>query len=73
MREPEAPEESERRSIDDVVERLTAKYPAVDRDEITAIVHAEYEAFDGKPVRDFVPVLVEKSAKKRVKALAHAS
>jgi hypothetical protein len=51
-------------------ERLAGKYPDVDRERISEIVAEEHHGFDDRPVRDFVPVLVEKSAKKRVKALA---
>ena len=62
-------EAAEHRSVEEVIERLTKKYPDVDRGEIEQIVAEEHQAFAGRPVRDFVPVLVEKSAKKRVKAL----
>ena len=64
--------ESEQRSVDDVIERLVGKFPGVDRERIRQIVDEEHHSYDGRPVRDFVPVLVEKSAKKRVKALATA-
>ena len=62
-------EAAEQRSVEEVVDRLTKKYPDVDRGEIEQIVAEEHQAYAGRPVRDFVPVLVEKSAKKRVKAL----
>jgi hypothetical protein len=62
-------EAAEQRSVEEVVDRLTKKYPDVDRGEIEQIVAEERQAYAGRPVRDFVPVLVEKSAKKRVKAL----
>ncbi len=62
-------EAAEQRSVEEVVDRLTTKYPDVDRLEIGKIVAEEHQAYAGRPVRDFVPVLVEKSAKKRVKAL----
>ena len=62
--------ESEQRSVDEVIERLADKYPGVDPERIREIVAEEHHGFDDRPVRDFVPVLVEKSAKKRVKALA---
>ena len=62
-------EAAEQRSVEEVVDRLTTKYPDIDRLEIGRIVAEEHQAFEGRPVRDFVPVLVEKSAKKRVKAL----
>ncbi|MDE0546410.1 three-helix bundle dimerization domain-containing protein [Microbacterium sp. C7(2022)] len=52
----------------EIVEGLTEKYPDVSRvriDEIVAEVRAEMSA---AKVRDFVPVLAEREAKKRVKA-----
>ncbi|MRG60167.1 hypothetical protein GE115_09845 [Agromyces sp. CFH 90414] len=66
------PEDSEQRSVDEVIGRLSEKYPDIDPALIQGIVAEEHEAFDGRPVRDFVPVLVEKKAKQRVKALARA-
>ncbi|SFR84416.1 hypothetical protein SAMN05428970_2990 [Agromyces sp. CF514] len=63
---------TEQHAVTEVVDRLAEKYPSVDRDEIARIVADEYTNLDGKPVRDFVPVLVEKSAKKRVKQVAKA-
>ncbi|GAA1940705.1 three-helix bundle dimerization domain-containing protein [Agromyces allii] len=63
---------TEQHAVTEVVDRLAEKYPGVDRDEIARIVADEYADLDGKPVRDFVPVLVEKSAKKRVKQAAKA-
>ena len=62
-------EAAEQRSVEEVIDRLTKRYPDVDRLEIVQIVAQEHQAFEGHPIRDFVPVLVEKSAKKRVKAL----
>ncbi|MWB98713.1 hypothetical protein GB864_09160 [Agromyces sp. MMS17-SY077] len=65
-------DDGEARSVADVVERLATKYPEVDRAEVERIVRTEHHEFDGKPVRDFVPVLVEKAAKKQIKAIAKA-
>lgn len=69
-REAKTPAEREELGIDEVIDRLAEKYPDVDRGRIREIVDEEHRAFDGRPVRDFVPVLVEKNSKKRVKALA---
>lgn len=63
-------DESEERAVSEVIDRLSEKYPAVDRARIETIVAEEHLAFAGKPVRDFVAVLVEKSSKKRVKQLS---
>lgn len=64
--------EGELRAVGEVVDRLATKYPGVDRSVIENIVAEEHQTYEGRPVRDFVPVLVEKSAKKRVKKLARA-
>lgn len=60
---------SEEKAVAEVVDRLAEKFPSVEKTEITRIVADEYGTFEGRPVRDFVPVLTEKSAKKRVKLL----
>lgn len=65
-------EEGEQRAVEEVIDRLASKYPGVERSEIANIVADEHQSYEGRPVRDFVPVLVEKSAKKRVKRLARA-
>ncbi|MEJ3403882.1 hypothetical protein WDJ51_03980 [Rathayibacter sp. YIM 133350] len=66
-------EKNEQRAVDEVVERLSKKFPDVDPAVIAEIVHAEHLSFTGRPVRDFVPVLVEKSSKARLKERARTS
>src|SRR6478609_1461287 len=46
-----------------VVERLRQQFPEVPPDALEAVVNGHYEAFDGRPVRDFVPVLVERATR----------
>jgi hypothetical protein len=53
---------SEQTIIKQVVERLTAKYPAVPPETIGTIVQSIHATFDGRPVRDFVPLFVERLA-----------
>lgn len=43
-----------------VVEALTSQFPAVPAEVITAKVHQAMGEFDGAPIREFVPVLVER-------------
>lgn len=57
----------EERELAEVIDRLMKKFPAARREEVEAAVSAEHLALDGNPVRDFVPVLVEKQAKKRLR------
>jgi hypothetical protein len=53
----------EAREIDEVVERLSEKFPQEQPDRIRAVVDAAHEQFAGNPIRDFVPVFVERAAK----------
>ena len=51
----------------DIVERLTTKYPEVPADRVAVIVQEVRAEMATAKVRDFVPVLAEREAKKRVK------
>ncbi|PJI94514.1 three-helix bundle dimerization domain-containing protein [Luteimicrobium subarcticum] len=50
---------NEQRALGDAVDRLTERHPDVAADEIRRQVDETHEEFDGAPVRDFVPILVE--------------
>jgi hypothetical protein len=52
----------EDREIKEVVERLTARFPHEQPERIRAVVDAAHEQFAGHPIRDFVPVFVERVA-----------
>lgn len=58
--------QNEDAAIHQVVGRLAGQFPEVPVDEIERAVYGKYESFNGSPVRDFVPVLVERAAKKRL-------
>jgi hypothetical protein len=66
----QAAEAHEAREIDEVIQRLQDRFPDLQRDRIHAAVTDAHHAFDGKPIRDFVPVFVERAARA---ALAGAS
>lgn len=57
----------EEKTIAEIIARLTERFPEASPDEVTAAVDGARESFDGSKVRDFVPVLIEKEAKKRLK------
>ena len=59
---------SEAEAMARVVERLRQQFPEVHPNAIDAIVNGHYEAFDGRPVRDFVPVLVERATRADLQA-----
>ena len=53
---------SEQIAIGEVVERLTDKHPMVSPATVADVVHKMHIKFDGRPVRDFVPLFVERNA-----------
>ena len=54
---------SEQTIIDDLVERLTSRYPAISKATVEGIVRDVHARFDGRPLRDYVPLLVERHAR----------
>lgn len=58
--------QNENAAIDQVVGRLAGQFPELPVEEIERAVYGKYESFTGSPVRDFVPVLVERAAKQRL-------
>lgn len=57
----------EAKAVAEVVDRLAAQFPNVQRSHIDEIVQSEHHALDGKPIREFVPVLVEHATKARLR------
>jgi hypothetical protein len=53
---------SEQTIIDEVADRLTTKYPTIPPDTLTAVVRGVLARFDGRPVREYVSLLVERFA-----------
>lgn len=56
-------------TIAEIVARLSERFPATAPETIRTVVTEVYAEFSDAKVRDFVEVLVEKQAKKRLKAL----
>ncbi|WP_181445829.1 three-helix bundle dimerization domain-containing protein [Cryobacterium soli] len=57
----------ETQAIDQVIDRLSQRFPSLARDHIANVVQDEHGQLGERRVRDFVPVLVEKAAKNRLK------
>jgi hypothetical protein len=53
-------------AIEQLVDRLKLRYPGVSRDAIVTVVHQTHARLDGRPVPDFVPLLVERGAKREL-------
>ncbi|MFD6393066.1 three-helix bundle dimerization domain-containing protein [Nocardia sp. NPDC055029] len=47
--------------ISEVVTRLEQRYPQIDADTVADIARSAYQHFSTAPVRDFVPLLVERN------------
>lgn len=60
--------EDETKAVTSVVERLAQSFPQVTTDEVQHVVHQSHEQFAGNPIRDFVPVLVERMAREDLRA-----
>jgi hypothetical protein len=60
---------SEQTIIEHVVARLTTRYPAMSQSTVASVVHDVHARFDGRPLRDFVPLLVERTAKRELDRL----
>ncbi len=52
--------DEEERALRIVAERVRERHPTVNQDEIVHRVHVHAEEFHGRPIRDFVPLLVER-------------
>ncbi|MFY1620965.1 three-helix bundle dimerization domain-containing protein [Micromonospora sp. WMMD736] len=48
--------------ISEVIDRLAGSYPSLTREDIGAVVEELRTRFDGAPVREFVPLFVERRA-----------
>ena len=57
-------------AIKQVVDRLTQSYPSVPAEKVATVVHLNHARFDGRPVRDFVPLFVERGARQELAKLA---
>ena len=63
---------SEQTVIEQLVARLTSRYPTISKSTVESVVHDVHARFDGRPLRDYVPLLVERSARRELDQL-HAT
>ena len=56
-------------AIENAIESISEDFPAVPPGEIAELVRTEHARFDGRPIRDFVPVLVESRVRGQLKIL----
>ena len=63
---------SEKQTIDQLAGGLAASYQQVEPAQVNRIVLEEYSRFEGRPIRDFVPLFVERHAKDELSKLGAA-
>jgi hypothetical protein len=57
----------EDQGIAKVVDRLADRFPTLARARVEQVVAETHRLLDGNPIRDYVPVLVERTAKDRLR------
>lgn len=57
----------EERAISEAAERLMKVFPDLPPDTVERAVTESRPEFDGNPIRDFVPLFVERAAKHRLR------
>lgn len=65
--------EEEDRMIGQVADRLRENFPEVSGDAVNNIVGSARGQFDRAPIRDFVPLFVERQAREKLSNLTGAS
>ncbi|WP_131740935.1 three-helix bundle dimerization domain-containing protein [Actinomadura roseirufa] len=59
----------ERQALLELTDRLSRTFAdSYTEDQVTRTVAAAHQNFDDKPIRDFVPILVERLARERLRA-----
>ena len=54
---------TEQAALDRIAERLALQFPELSAEQIADAIRGRYESFEGSSIRDFVPVLVERSVR----------
>jgi hypothetical protein len=58
---------SEETLLADIERRLVDEFPCVAAAAVNTAIHKEHARFQTSPIRDFVPLLVEKCARRELK------
>lgn len=53
---------SEQQIIDELAQRLADAHTKVEPAQVAKVVHEQYARFEGRPIRDFIPLFVERGA-----------
>ena len=66
------PHLDEHQALVQVSDRLAVRFPDLSVETVSSAVREVHRTFDG-PVRDYVPILVERAARDRLAALASSA
>lgn len=67
QRRPERPIlHSETRALTDIIDRLTTRFPLHSRATVAEIVSDAHRGYDDSDLRDFIPLLVEREASRKL-------
>jgi hypothetical protein len=55
---------AEQAALAKIAERIASQFPELSAEEIDRAIQGRYAAFTDSPIRDFVPVLVERQVKR---------
>jgi hypothetical protein len=54
---------SEQQIMDQIADRLSDIYRDVPAETVSRLVHVHHSRYDGRPIRDFIPLFVERRAR----------
>jgi hypothetical protein len=57
----------EDKAVAEVADRLAERFPSIPRSHVDEVVQSERRSLDGKPIRDYIAVLVEHGAKAKLR------
>ena len=61
---------NEQQIIDHMTARLSEKYPRVPTETVSRLIQEEYPRFDDRPLREYLPLFVERNAEAELAKLA---
>lgn len=64
---------SEVHVLAEIATRVRGRFPDVSAEQIEREVDAAFHQFDGQPIRDFIPILVERVVVERLRSSSPAS
>lgn len=60
----------EPQALAQVCDRLTERFPDLSTETVRAVIDRAHHQLDGRPVRNYVPVLVERAAREALAAIS---